>query len=340
MNEFTKGVIFSCSSTSLSKAEIHFFGKTNPFGFILFSRNFKSKKQIKNLIVKLKKVSINKNPLIFVDQEGGRVQRFKNTEFTKFPEQKIFGDLFLKNRKLAKNMAYLNSRLLSYELKEIGVDVNCSPVLDIFFEYADKIIGDRSFSYDPEIVSSLGEDFCKGHKDSGILTVLKHFPGHGKAKVDSHKLLPIVNTSIDQLIKVEILPFLKLKNEVFLMLAHIVYKKIDNLVAPYSSKLNLILVKNLMKYKGLVISDDISMKALSGTITERTENCYIGGCDIILYCSGKVEDMKKIYKVSQLIDKKKFVYFKNYYKKIKVKKIDKKKVLEKLKKVGLVSDNR
>lgn len=322
MSKIPDGIILSCKGLSLNENEKSFFSLINPFGFILFSRNFKSLNQVKKLISELKQVTKNPKILIFIDQEGGRVQRFKNHEFTKFPPQKIFGKIYKKEKKNARKLAYFNSRLLSYELKEIGIDANCSPVLDLYFDYGDKIIGDRSFSSDPKTVASLGKEFCRGHKDSGVLPVIKHFLGHGRAKVDSHKSLPIINDKKEELYKSDILPFKELSDEIFIMVAHIIYKDIDQIVAPYSKKiLRDILIKEV-GFKGLIISDDLSMSALSGSLSLRTKKCYNGGCDIVLYCSGFVNDMKKIYKSVKKIKKKKFEYFENYLFETKVKSID------------------
>ena len=336
MSKTPDGIILSCKGLSLNKNEKSFFSLINPFGFILFSRNFKSLAQVKKLIHELKQVSKNPKVLIFIDQEGGRVQRFKNHEFTKFPPQRIFGKIYKNDKKKAKKLAYYNSRLLSYELKEIGIDANCSPVLDLYFDYGDKIIGDRSFSSDPKTVTSLGKEFCRGHKDSGVIPVIKHFPGHGRAKVDSHKFLPTISTKKKVLCKSDMLPFKELSDEIFIMVAHVIYKDIDEIVAPYSKKiLKNILIKEL-GFKGLIISDDLSMSALSGSLSSRTKKCYNGGCDIVLYCSGLIDDMKKIYKNVKKIKKKKFEYFENYLLETKVKSIDIKKLKSKLNESGII----
>ena len=330
MSKTPDGIILSCKGCSLNKNEKSFFSLINPFGFILFSRNFKSLNQIKKLIRELKQVTKNPRILIFIDQEGGRVQRLKNHEFTKFPPQRIFGKLYKKDKKNAKELAYYSSRLLSYELKEIGIDANCSPVLDLFFDYGDKIIGDRSFSSDPKTVTFLGKEFCRGHKDSGVLPVVKHFLGHGRAKVDSHKLLPIINTKKGDLYKSDMLPFKDLSDEILIMVAHIIYKDIDKIVAPYSRKILIDILTKKLGFKGLIVSDDLSMSALSGSLSSRAKKCYNGGCDIVLYCSGIIDDMKEIYQNVKKIKKKKFEYFENYLLETKVKSIDINKLKKKL----------
>lgn len=323
MKLIPQGVILSCEKADLTSHERKFFSKTNPFGFILFSRNFVSKSQIKDLIFSLKKLTLNPNPYIFVDQEGGRVQRFKKNGFFRLPSQSVFGRIYEKNPREAKKLAFLTAKLIGCQLKEVGVDVNCSPVLDILFKYSDPIIGDRSFSSNPKIVSRLAEQYCNGYKSAGIIPIIKHFPGHGRARVDSHKTLPIVESSISCLKKIDLLPFMDLKDEIFMMLAHIVYLDIDNKVAPYSAKLKEEIINNYIKYKGLIISDDIDMRALKGSIVEKINRCYKGGCDIILYCSGKLEDMKIVYKHSKKINKFKFNLLKNFVNSIETENINK-----------------
>ena len=320
--EIPKGIILSCKGFYLTKEESIFFSKINPFGFILFTRNYKSKKQLIKLIRSLKNTSINKNPLIFVDQEGGRVQRFKNDEFFKYPPQKFFGDIYFFDKKKAARLSYLNARLIAHELREVGVDVNCSPVLDVFFTKGDKIIGDRSFGSDPKSIAILAKKYCEGFKDGGIFPVIKHFPGHGRAEQDSHIELPIVSEDLEDIEKTDLVPYMSLKNENFLMVAHILYKNIDINIAPYSNKILQSILEESINFEGLIISDDLSMLALSGTIIERTKNCFKGGCDIVLYCAGNLDEMIKIYDYCDQISKKKFEYFEKCSKKINVKNIN------------------
>jgi len=303
------GLVFSCKGVYLSEDEKLFFENTNPFGFILFSRNFESKEQIYKLIKQLKNVSKNKLVQIFVDQEGGRVQRFKNKEFINFPNQKFFGDLFKKNKKLAVKLAYSNARLIASDLYEVGVDINCSPVLDLSFPYANSVIGDRSFSSDPRIVHLLGDSYCKGFKDGGIFPVIKHFPGHGRAKVDSHISLPSIDIKTEVLMKEDIYPFKKLNSAKFIMLAHILYTQIDDVVSTYSSKLISKFLNKNIKYKGIILSDDISMKALKGRLSTRTKKAFNAGCDVILYCAGKLKEMEIINSYAKKIEVRKYVQY-------------------------------
>ena len=209
------GVIFSLKGTSLSDKERSFFQETYPLGFVLFSRNYKNLNQIKDLIKDLKGVSKNKDILIFIDQEGGRVQRLKDYNFKRIPPQNHFEKLYKKDPLKAINYAEYCSSFIGHQLKSVGIDVNFSPVLDLNFKYANNIIGDRSFSSDHHIVSDLGVAYCKGFKKSGIIAVPKHFPGHGRSRFDSHKTLPKINISTEELIKSDLIPFIKCKKEFF-----------------------------------------------------------------------------------------------------------------------------
>ena len=304
------GIILSISGKSITTEESNFFKKIKPLGFVLFSRNFKDKKQITKLIRELKQVSLNKLALIFIDQEGGKVQRLKNNEFTRFSSQKKFGDIYLEDKNKSKKLSYFSSFLLGTELKSIGVDVNFSPVCDLFFKFGDKIIGDRSFGSNPFMVKQLCSQFSKGLRHSGILPVLKHFPGHGRSLVDTHDHPSEIMTDEKTLWKEDFVPFLNLKNESLLMLAHIKFTKIDNKVATYSSKINYLLRKKFL-FNGLILTDDISMKALGDDLTEITKNSYKAGCDVVLHCNGNLSDIKKIYPYVRSLKKKYYHYFLN-----------------------------
>ena len=304
------GIICSINSESISKKEHIFFKQTNPLGFILFSRNFNNKKQLIDLINELKNLTLNKSPFIFIDQEGGRVQRLKNSNFTTFPEQRFFGEIYKKNKEKSKKLSYLNAYLLASELKNVGIDINFSPVCDLYFNYANDIIGDRSFSSDHSIVKDLALQYCKGFRDSGILPVLKHFPGHGRSLVDTHLEQSEVDVSLDILRKSDFIPFEILKTESLMMLAHIIYPKIDNEVATYSKKINKIIRKEFL-FKGLILTDDISMKALSENLNIIVKKSYTAGCDVILHCSGKLDEVKNFYECTKKIKKKYYDYFIN-----------------------------
>jgi beta-N-acetylhexosaminidase len=309
------GIILSVNNTELTEVEKKFFKRTKPFGFVLFKRNFKNYVQIKNLILELKDSTINKSPLIFIDQEGGEVQRLRGNNFTDFPPQKIFGDLYEINENKALTLSYLTSYLIGNELKEIGVDVNFSPVCDLFFDNAHKIIGNRSFGKNPEVVNKLVSQYCKGLTDSGVFPVLKHFPGHGRSKIDTHNDVSCIRTDLNTLKETDLIPFLCLKEETFVMLAHITYPAIDSEIATYSKEINKLL-RDYNSFNGLIITDDISMKGLTDNLETIVKRSYDAGCDIILYCSGKIDEMKRIYPLSKPISQKYFNFFQNKLKTI------------------------
>ena len=323
------GVIFSISSLKLNREEISFFKETNPLGFVLFKRNFKNISQLSELIKELKSITLNENLLIFVDQEGGRVQRFNNDEFTKFPSQNIFGKLFKENIKKAKRLSYLTSYLIGWELKRVGIDVNFSPVCDLLFADAHKVIGDRSFDENPKTVNQLVKEYCKGLRDSGIFPVLKHYPGHGRSEIDTHENVSIINTDLATLKKTDLIPFTSLNKESLVMLAHIFFNKIDSEVATYSRKINFLL-RNYHKFNGLIITDDIGMKGLQDNLNQIVLKSYNAGCDVILHCNGKIEEMKKIYPLILPIKKKYYESFYNDIMKIKQKDIDVRNIKEEL----------
>ena len=310
------GIILSCFGYELTSNEKKFFKNINPFGFVLFKRNFKNKEQIKQLIQNLKKATLNPDLLIFIDQEGGRVQRLDNREFTKFPTQMTFGSIYTKDKKMALELAYKSAFLMGEQLKEICVDVNFSPVCDLFFDNAHKVIGDRSFGSDPELVLNLSNSFCEALKDSGIIPVPKHFPGHGRSKFDTHLRSSIINESLNELIKTDLVPFEILDKSLMVMMAHIKYPLIDSKVATYSNEIIKNILRKRFKFKGLVISDDISMKAIKGDLQTKVSNCYKGGCDVVMYCKGDLNDMKLIYPFVQILENKVMNFFYNEKNKI------------------------
>ena len=186
-------VIFGIKGIKLNKQEKVFFKKSNPLGFILFERNCKSFSQTKSLIKDLKKITSHKHTLIMIDQEGGRVARLKNPHWNKYPSAHFFGKKAEQNLSLAKRLVLKNAIAIAKDLKRLGINMNCAPVLDVSYDFTNKVIGDRAFSKDPLIVSELGKSFCRGLKNSGVIPIVKHIPGHGASNKDSHKTTPIVN---------------------------------------------------------------------------------------------------------------------------------------------------
>ena len=290
-----KPVIFGFSSLELTNQEKSFFKKSGPIGFILFKRNIENKNQVKKLTDSLKNL-MGGEILILIDQEGGRVQRLKGTDFPDYPAAKKFADLYKTDPQKAKNEAYKNYCQLAKDLKELGINTNCAPLLDILTPETHDIIGDRAFASNSEQVTDLAKITCQAFLENQILPVIKHIPGHGRATSDSHLELPIVDATLEELEKTDFTPFRELSDMKLAMSAHILYKKIDaKLPATISQKVIKIIRENI-GFKNILMSDDISMKALSDDIGKNSKLALKAGCDLILHCNGKMDEMKKIAK--------------------------------------------
>ena len=264
-----KAVIFGLRNLKISPKESELFKKINPLGFILFERNCRSKQQLKVLVKNLKNLLSHNYPLIMIDQEGGRVARLKKPNWPTYKSAEFFGLKAKKDLNLAKKLVYENSKKIGQDLQQLGINVNCAPVLDIRYNFTHSVIGDRSFSNDPLIVSSLGKAYCDGLRSKGIIPIIKHMPGHGLSKVDSHKKTPYVLQDMNFLDKNDFLPFKKLRNEPFAMISHIVYSRIDSKLACESKIIIKKVIRDKIRFKGILISDDINMKAMTGSATNR-----------------------------------------------------------------------
>ena len=294
-------IIFGVKSYKLKKKEKSFFRKSNPLGFILFERNCKNYNQTKLLIRDLKKTTSHKYTMIMIDQEGGRVARLKNPNWKSYPSAEYFGIKAKKNLSVAKKLIFKNSIEIAKDLKKLGINMNCAPVLDVKYDFTNNVIGDRSFSSNPRIVSELGKSFCNGLKKIGIIPIVKHIPGHGPSSKDSHKTTPNVDLDLISLNKKDFLPFKKLNKEPAAMIAHIVYNKIDKEIACCSKEIIKKIIRKKIGFKGLLISDDINMKALKGTIKNKVKAILKSGCEIILHCNANIKEMMQIYSSIPLI---------------------------------------
>ena len=297
-------IIFGVKSYKLKKKEKNFFQESNPLGFILFERNCKNYKQTKLLIKDLKKTTSHKYTMIMIDQEGGRVARLKNPNWKSYPSAEYFGIKAKKNLSVAKKLIFKNSIEIAKDLKKLGINMNCAPVLDVKYDFTNNVIGDRSFSSNPRIVSELGKSFCNGLKKIGIIPIVKHIPGHGPSSRDSHKTTPNVDLDLISLNKKDFLPFKKLNKEPAAMIAHIVYNKIDKDIACCSKEIIKKIIRKKIGFKGLLISDDINMKALKGTIKNKVKAILKSGCEIILHCNANIKEMMQIYSSIPLIKNK------------------------------------
>ena len=297
-----RAFIVGIKSTKLSNKEISFLKKYKPWGIILFTRNIKDIGQTYKLTSSIRKIFKDKKYPILIDQEGGRVNRLKNIISFDNLTSEFFGEKFIKNFREFNFIYSLFIDKTSYLLKSMGVNINTSPVLDLRVKGASNIIGDRSFSKDPKIVSKIGDLCINNFKKNGIGTVINHIPGHGLAKVDSHYFTPIVNKNLSYLIKKDFIPF-KNKKTFFAMTAHIIFNKIDNQNTVTQSKKLIKLIRQKIGFKNILISDDLSMKSLKGSLEKNTIKTFKAGCNIVLHCNGNFNEMEIVGKNSPLIDK-------------------------------------
>ena len=294
--------IVGIKSTKLNNKEKIFLRKYKPWGVILFTRNIKNINQTFKLTSSIRKIFNDKNYPILIDQEGGRVNRLRNIISFDNLTSEFFGQLYVKNYKEFEIYYRLFIDKTSYLLKLIGVNLNTSPVLDLRVKGASNIIGDRSFSKDPKIVSKIG-DFCINffHKNK-IGTVIKHIPGHGLASVDSHNFTPLINKDNKYLAKNDFKSF-KNKKTLFAMTAHIIFKKIDGKNPVTHSKKLIKLIRNKIGFRNILISDDLSMKSLKGNLKENAFKAFNAGCNLVLHCNGNLKEMKIIAENSPLLNK-------------------------------------
>jgi len=296
LNNPINAVIFGLEGPELKAGEVAFFRDCNPWGFILFTRNIETPDQVRKLCADLRS-AVGRNALIFVDQEGGRVQRLGPPHWRKATYAFDFGELYRINKQAALRAVWLNFRLIADELRSVGITANCAPVLDLPIPEADPIISDRAFSRDPAEMISMAHACISGLTAGGVVPVIKHIPGHGRAKVDSHKELPVISATLYELAQTDFLPFAALADAPIAMTAHIVLKEIDPERPITVSKTALQkVIRGYIGYNGLLMSDDLDMKALQGDLTELTRDTLAAGCDIVLQCSGNMASMVKIAK--------------------------------------------
>ena len=286
-------VIFGCLTTTLTQEEIQFFKQHKPYGFIIFARNIESPEQLKALVQSLRDV-VGWHCPVLIDQEGGRVARLKPPHWPLFP---AMADLVAKSSKKSEILAAIekNAVMLGNTLMQLGINVNCAPVCDLRIDGAHDIIGDRSFGDNPEFVAECALAMCKGLKDTGVMPIIKHIPGHGRAKVDSHESLPIVSADLETLEASDFKAF-KLLNDpdAWAMTAHIVYEALDNEHPATLSPAVIHYIREQIGFSGLIISDDLSMKALQGDLGDLARKSLQAGCDIVLHCNGDMQEMQSI----------------------------------------------
>ncbi len=289
-----RAVIFGCAGTELGDEERRFFAETEPAGFILFARNCQAPDQVRALTAALRdSIGWDEAPVL-IDQEGGRVARLGPPHWPKRPPARVFADL-ARTRGLddAREAARLNARLMAADLHVLGITVDCAPVIDVPVPGAHDVIGDRAHGDDPETITALGRAVCDGLLAGGVLPVVKHIPGHGRAAADSHLELPAVGTTRDEMRLTDFAPFAALNDMACAMAAHVLYTDIDS-TAPATASPKVIedVIRGDIGFDGLLLSDDIGMEALTGTPGERCAAMLAAGCDIALECSGDIDVMR------------------------------------------------
>ena len=309
-----KAFITGIKSLKLTTNEVKFLKKQKPWGIILFSRNIKSINQTKLLTNTIRKLFKDPHYPILIDQEGGRVNRLKNIITFDNLTGEYFGKLYVQDKRKFNIIYKLFIDKSSYLLKQIGVNINTLPVLDLRIKGASNIIGDRSFSENKKIVSKVGDICIDLFNQNSIGTVIKHIPGHGLAKVDSHNFTPVVDKNINYLIKNDFFPF-KNKDSLFAMTAHIIYKKIDPLNTATHSKKIINIIRKKIGFKNVLISDDLSMKSLKYDLSTNTIKSFEAGCNLALHCNGNFNEMKVVAENSPLVNnfiiKKTSLFYKN-----------------------------
>jgi len=294
-------LIIGLEGTILNDNETKFLSDYKPWGVILFQRNCINHKDTLTLIDKIKSKT-HKDMPILIDQEGGRVSRLNYPEFPRTLSAKLFGDIFIKDKELALRALTLNINLIAGSLKDMGININTVPVLDIPSQKESGVIGDRAYSSDKDIVSQMGKIVLNENNSNGIGSVIKHIPGHGRATVDSHLDLPIIIDEKSLLENDDFVPFKALNNAPLAMTAHAIYEKFDkNNVATLSKTMITEIIRSKIGFKGTLMTDDVSMKALSGDVGTNSLLALQAGCDLVLHCNGNFDEICQIAdKISML----------------------------------------
>jgi beta-N-acetylhexosaminidase len=297
-----RAFIVGLKSTEISSKEQLFLKKYKPWGVILFTRNIKNLNQTKKLTSKIRNIFNDKQYPIMIDQEGGRVSRLENIISFKNLTSDFFGKKYVKNKKDFDIYFKIFIDKTSYLLKELGININSVPVLDLKISGSSKIIGDRSFSRDPNIVSKIGDICIQTYKENSIGTIIKHIPGHGLAKVDSHFSTPYINKTLQYLLKNDFKAF-KNKNSFFAMTGHLIFNQIDKNNTVTHSRKMINIIRKRIGFKNLLISDDLSMKSLKKGLKINTIDTFKAGCNLALHCNGKLKEMEIVGKNSPLVSK-------------------------------------
>ena len=287
--------ILGCQGPELSAEEQAFFRSAQPWGFILFGRNVAGPEQVKRLVAGLRETVGRPDAPVLVDQEGGRVQRLGPPHWRRFPPGRAYGELASGDPTFRRQIARLGGRLLAHDLAALGVNVDCLPVLDVPDPRGHEVIGDRAYGGAPDEVAVLGRAAAEGLMAGGVLPVIKHIPGHGRARADSHRELPVVDAPLAELEARDFAPFKALRDMPMAMTAHVIYSAVDAAApATTSRKVMSRVIRGAIGFDGLVMSDDLSMQALSGGFAGRARAARAAGCDVVLHCNGSMAEMAAV----------------------------------------------
>jgi beta-N-acetylhexosaminidase len=295
----TRAFITGVSGPELSAAERDFIRAECPWGFILFKRNIETPAQVTRLINELREEIGRPDAPVLIDQEGGRVQRLGPPNWPIYPAGAVFGRLYDIDPAAGLAAARLSARLIAADLDEVGVSVDCLPLADVPVSGANAVIGERAYGTEPAKVAAIARAVTEGLEEGGVLPVLKHIPGHGRATADTHFSLPVVDTSREELEQSDFAPFRALADLPMAMTAHVVFSALDP-AQPATTSATIIdeVIRGLIGFQGLLMSDDVSMNALAGSISDRTRALLAAGCDMVLHCNGKLEEMLEVARVT------------------------------------------
>lgn len=291
----TRAFITGVSGTELTAVEREFIRDQRPWGFILFKRNVATPAQVAALVAELRKeVGVADAPVL-IDQEGGRVQRLGPPHWPVYPPGAVFSTLYDTDSALGLTAARLSARLIAADLADLDITVDCLPLADVPVAGADAVIGNRAYGTEPVKVAAIARAVTEGLEQGGVLPVLKHIPGHGRATADTHFKLPTVDTPRDELERTDFAAFKPLSDLPMAMTAHVVFSAVDP-AHPATTSATMIadVIRGAIGFQGLLMSDDVSMNALSGNIAERTRAIFAAGCDVALHCNGNIEEMRAV----------------------------------------------
>jgi beta-N-acetylhexosaminidase len=291
----SRAFITGLSGLELSATEREFIRGTRPWGFILFKRNIETPDQVSALVRELRDCLGEADAPVLIDQEGGRVARLGPPHWPAYPPGATFGALYDLDRALGLKAARLSSRLIAADLIDLGITVDCLPLADVPVAGADAVIGNRAYGTEPAKVAAIARAVTEGLEQGGVLPVLKHIPGHGRATADSHHQLPTVDTSRKELERTDFAAFQPLADLPMAMTAHVVFSALDP-AQPATTSATIIrqVIRGGIGFQGLLMSDDVSMNALAGSIAERTRAIVNAGCDMVLHCNGKLDEMRDV----------------------------------------------